>query len=51
VEVISIADDFFVALGLRRYELKINSMGDEVWPPGLRRTLAVGPPRASSRVV
>jgi len=33
VEVISIADDFFVALGLRRYELKINSMGDEVCRP------------------
>ena len=34
VEVVSLADDFFAALGLRAVELKLHSMGDGVCKPG-----------------
>jgi histidyl-tRNA synthetase len=34
VEVVSLAHDFFAGLGLRRVELKLNSMGDGVCRPG-----------------
>jgi len=34
VEVVSLAHDFFAGLGLRRVELRLNSMGDDVCRPG-----------------
>jgi histidyl-tRNA synthetase len=34
VEVVSLAHDFFAALGLRRVTLKLHSMGDDVCRPG-----------------
>jgi histidyl-tRNA synthetase len=34
VEVISLADDFYRSLGLRRFKLRINSMGDGSCRPG-----------------
>jgi histidyl-tRNA synthetase len=39
VEVISLADDMFCALGLSRYVLKLNSMGDDVCRPAYIETL------------
>ncbi len=50
VEVVALADGFFRSLGLRRFSLRLNSMGDGVCRPAyldlLRGYLASAPPAA-----
>ena len=51
VEVVSLADGFFRSLGLAAFDLRLNSMGDEVCRPGLPRAAAGLPGRAPGPAV
>ena len=51
VEVVSLADGFFRSLGLAAFDLRLNSMGDDVCRPGLPRAAPRLPGRAPGRAL